>query len=288
MADLVEIASDDLTVRIDPFGAELHSLRDAAGRELMTNADPAYWSGRAPLLFPIVGALAGDEYRLDGERYAMPKHGFARRMPFELVDRGAHHAHLRLTDSDATRAAYPFEFALDMAFAIDGPTLAMTATLVNPGTRDLPASFGYHPAFAWPLPYGRPRAEHRIAFETAEAGVIKQLDDGLIAGDRPSPLDGTNLRLTDALFDHDALIWTPVESRSLIYGAAGGPQLEIGWDAPDLGIWSKPGAAFVCVEPWWGHADPAGFAGEIWDKPGIMRLAPGERRDFAMRVTLTP
>lgn len=288
MADRVDIASDQLSAAIDPFGAELQSLRDARGRELMTNADPAYWSGRAPLLFPIVGALAGGEYRLEGKRYAMPQHGFARRAAFELVDRGDHHARFRLTDSEATRALYPFEFALEMAFAIDGPTLAMTATLVNPGTRDLPASFGYHPAFAWPLPYGRPRAAHRMVFERAETVGIKAIAGGLIAGERPGPLEGAALYLSDALFANDALVWAPVESRSLIYGAPDGPQLEIGWDAPDLGIWTKPGAAFVCVEPWWGHADPAGFAGEIWDKPGIMRLAPGERRDFAMRVTLTP
>lgn len=288
MADRVEIASDTLSAAIDPFGAELHSLRDAAGRELMTSADPAYWSGRAPLLFPIIGALAGGEYRLDGGSYAMPQHGFARRLPFALVDRGAHHARFRLTDSDETRAAYPFEFALEMAFVIDGATLAMTATLVNPGTRDLPASFGYHPAFAWPLPYAQPRAEHRMVFERAETAPIKILDRGLIAGERPSPLDGDTLHLSDDLFAGDALVWSPVESRSLIYGAPDSPQLEIAWDAPDLGVWTKPGAAFVCVEPWWGHADPAGFSADIWAKPGIVRLAPGERRDFTMRVTLTP
>lgn len=94
------------------------------------------------------------------------------------------------------------------------------------------------------------------------------------------------LHLADALFADDALIWAPVASRSLRYGAEDGPALEIGFDAPMLGIWTKPGARFVCIEPWWGHADPAGFAGDIRDKPGIMLLAPGETRHFTMRVTL--
>jgi galactose mutarotase-like enzyme len=104
---------------------------------------------------------------------------------------------------------------------------------------------------------------------------------GLIAGERPSPIDGCTLRLRDDLFADDALIWTEVASRGLTYG-----QLRIEWDAPALGVWTKPGAAYVCVESWWGYADPAGFAGEIWDKPGIMRLAPGEVRTFEMSVTL--
>ena len=289
MAEQVVITSGTLTARIDPFGAELASLSDGEGRELMTGADPAYWTGRAPLLFPIVGALAGDRYRLGGDTHAMPKHGFARRSVFDAVEAGADRAVFRLTDSADTRAAYPFAFSLDMAFTLDGATLAMTATLTNTGDGDLPASFGYHPAFAWPLPYGQPRAAHRMVFDADESGDLLALDgEGLIAGTCPSPLDGRTLSLTDALFADDALIWAPVASRGLTYGAQDGAQLRIDWDAPMLGVWTKPGAAFVCVEPWWGHADPAGFDGEIWDKPGVMRLAPGAVRTFAMRVTLAP
>ncbi|URW75615.1 aldose 1-epimerase family protein [Sphingomonas donggukensis] len=287
MSALVTIASDSLSASINPLGAELTHLRDADGRELMTNADPAYWTGHAPLLFPIVGAVAGDRYRLDGRDYAMPKHGFARRSMFEMVEAGETSARFRLTDSDATRDVYPFAFALDVTFTIEGATLSIETLLANPGDRDLPASFGYHPAFAWPLPYGAPRADHRMVFDAPE-GPIAVLDaDGLIAGEKPSPLDGTVLLLTDTLFADDALIWTGVASRGLTYSADGAPGLRIDWDAPSLGVWTKPGAAFVCVEPWWGHADPTGFAGEIWDKPGVMRLAPGERREFAMSVGLT-
>lgn len=280
MIELVTIRSDALIAAINPFGAELTHLHDGAGRELMTNADPAFWTGRAPLLFPIVGALGGDRYRIDGAEYAMPKHGFARRSAFEVVEAGEATARFRLLDSAETRASYPFAFALEQAFALDGGTLTMTATLTNPGDRDLPASFGYHPAFAWPLP-GTTREAARMVFD-ADEGPVKVLNGaGLIAGERPSPLDGRTLELRDALFADDALIWMEVASRGLTYGP-----LRIEWVAPALGVWTKPGAAYVCVEPWWGYADPAGFAGEIWDKPGIMRLAPGEARAFEMRVTL--
>ncbi len=284
MSDLVVIASDGLSARIDPFGAELTWLRDPAGRDLMTDTDPAYWTGHAPILFPIVGAVAGDRYRVDGRDYAMAKHGFARRSLFDVVAVEPALAEFRLTASDATRESYPFDFALTIVFAVTDATLSIKTTLTNPGDRDLPASFGYHPAFAWPLPYGVPQDEHRMVFDADEPGALLGLSpDGLIACERASPLDGRTLQLTDDLFVDDALIWAPVASRGLTYGP-----LRIAWDAPMLGVWTKPGAAFVCVEPWWGHADPVGFDGEIWDKPGIMRLAPGERRTFGMSVTLTP
>jgi galactose mutarotase-like enzyme len=72
MTDLVTISAGGLTARIAPLGAELCSLTDADGREWMTDADPAFWTGHAPLLFPIVGALAEGTLR-DGEQaHALP------------------------------------------------------------------------------------------------------------------------------------------------------------------------------------------------------------------------
>src|SRR4051812_31657174 len=128
---MIEIASDQLSAVINSFGAELSHLRDARGLELMTDADPAFWTGRAPLLFPIVGRLSGDRYRLDGQEYALPQHGFARRKAFEVTAHGASRAVLRLTDNDATRAVYPFRFTLDAAYTLEGATLAIDVIVTN-------------------------------------------------------------------------------------------------------------------------------------------------------------
>lgn len=285
---MIEITNGTLTARIDPLGAELSSLTDAAGREFMTDADPAYWTGRAPLLFPIVGALNGGVYRLDGKDYALPQHGFARRREFALVERAAARARLRLEDDDETRRVYPFAFALDAAFTLDGATLAMEVAVTNRGSRDLPASFGFHPAFAWPLPDGGAKEDHRIVFAQEERTRLNRIEGGLIgAADRDTPVEGDTLWLRDDLFAQDALVWQTPQSRALRYGGRRGPQLDIAFpDMPTLAVWTKPGARFVCVEPWQGHADPVGFTGDIRDKPGMIRLAPGDRRSFAMTVTL--
>jgi galactose mutarotase-like enzyme len=161
--------------------------------------------------------------------------------------------------------------------------------VTNRGDADMPASFGFHPAFAWPLPYGEPRAAHRIRFEQDEPARLNGVsEDGLLLpAERDSPLDGRVLHLEDGLFERDALVWEDVQSRAVTYGAERGPALHIAFpDMPMLGIWTKPGARYVCVEPWQGHADPVGFGGEIWEKPGMLRIAPGESRAFEMQVTL--
>jgi galactose mutarotase-like enzyme len=288
---MIAIASAELSAEINPLGAELSHLRDADGRELMTDADPAFWSGRAPLLFPIVGALAGGRYRLGGEEYALPQHGFARRREFALIESAPDRALFRLTDDEETRAVYPFAFALDAEYRVAGATLSIVITVTNIGDGDMPASFGFHPAFAWPLPYGQPREDHAIVFAEEEPGALCRITPDALIGpaDRASPVEGHTLRLRDSLFAHDALVWDEIASQALSYGAATGPKLEIAFpDTPMLGIWTRPGARYVCVEPWHGIADPDGFAGEIWDKPGMLRFAPGESRAFVMRVTLAP
>ncbi|OYY64766.1 aldose 1-epimerase family protein [Sphingomonas sp. 28-62-11] len=285
--DMIEIGSPALSASINPFGAELSSLRDSQGRELMTDADPAYWTGRAPILFPIVGRLNDDVLWLDGTSYRMEKHGFARRSLFDAVDVTASSARFRMTDSVETRTQYPFAFLLEIGFAIEGATLTMTAKIGNDGDVPMPFSFGWHPAFAWPLPGGA-RDDHYIAFEQDEPGPLRGLNtDGLIAEDRASPVMGNRLPLADALFERDALIWNPINSQRLTYGSDSGPQLHIAFpDTPRLGIWTKPGARYVCIEPWHGIADPVGYQGEFRDKPGIMSIAPGAQHSAIMRVTV--
>lgn len=288
---MIAIGNAALSARIDPLGAELVSLRDAEGRELMTDADPAYWTGHAPLLFPIVGRLNGDVLRVDGRAYPMQQHGFARRRMFAVTDSGETHATFTLRDDAETRATYPFAFELRATYRLDGATLVTEVEVINPDTATaLPASFGFHPAFAWPLPYGETREEHRLLFDREEPGALAALDKGLIApGERESPLEGQTLWLRDDLFHDDALIWMAPASRSLRYGIVDGPQLDIGFEGTStLAIWTKPGARFICVEPWQGHADPAEFAGDIRDKPGMIAIPPGEMRRFAMRVTWMP
>ncbi|MEP9403032.1 aldose 1-epimerase family protein [Sphingomonas sp. VNH70] len=285
----VTLTNGVLTATIAELGAELLSLKDANGRELMTDADPAYWTGHAPILFPIVGRLHDDRYRVDGQTYQLPQHGFARRRKFAIVAQDAVSVRFELTADAETQAAYPFDFVLHVEHRLDGATLEIAVSVTNPGDRDLPASIGFHPAFAWPLPYGGAKTDHRMLFSDAEVGTIAAIAaNGTIAAARvPDPIEDKVLHLRDDLFAKDALVFDPVRSHSVRYGVEGLPGLRVDFPGmPKLGIWTKPGAHFVCIEPWDGIADPEGFDGDIFDKPGIRRVAPGATHRVAMAVTL--
>ena len=290
MTELVTISSAALSAAINPLGAELTHLRDADGRELMTDADPAFWTGHAPILFPVVGMPSGETIRIDGRSYPMKKHGFARHALFTLTEHEHDRAVFTLTADADTRRSYPFDFTLSLTYRITGTTLLIEAAIRNhDADRPMSASFGFHPAFAWPLPYGQDRAAHRILFDADEPDALRTIaDDGTIAEARkPSPLQGRELLLRDDLFAHDALVWDHVRSDSVTFGAPSGPQLRIAFpDTPMLGIWTKPGAAYVCVEPWHGIADPHGYTGEYRDKPGVFEVPAGGETRIAMSVTL--
>jgi galactose mutarotase-like enzyme len=285
----VELRSEGLSAQIDPMGAQLSVLRDQTGRDLLWDGDPSVWAGRAPLLFPVVGALAGGHYRLGTETYPLSRHGFARGSKFEVTEATDHRATFLLRANEQTRRVYPFSFELSVSFELATAVLSVTTRVANVGGQNLLASVGYHPAFRWPLPYGHDRSEHFLEFERAEAPFVRRLDaKGLLTAERhATPLAGRRCSLTDSLFTNDALIFDEVRSRSVSYGAAAGPRIEVNlFDAPYLGIWSKPGASFICIEPWHGIADPSGYAGDFRDKPGVFEVTGGAERSVRMSIVV--
>jgi len=285
----LSLSSGDLTAEVDPLGAQLSTLRDRAGHDLLWGGDPSVWAGRAPLLFPIVGALAGGRYRLGSATYTLPRHGFARVKRFDVVDASPDAATLRLKADEATLAVYPFRFELDVHFALDGATLSVTTSVRNRGDDDMPASIGYHPGFRWPLPFGRPRSSHFIEFAMDEPDPARRLNAaGLLTPERhPTPISHRYLKLEDALFQDDVIIFDQIRSRHVTYGAEDGPRIRLSFpDAQYLGIWTKPRAPFICMEPWHGIADPEGFTGDFRTKLGVFTVAPGTAMSTQMTMTL--
>ena len=288
--DWIGLQSTQLSAAINPFGAQLSVLRDSKGNDLLWDGDPAVWAGRAPILFPIIGELAGGAFRVGSGTYKLPRHGFARNKPFQVVSATAAEATFRLSADESTLQVYPFQFQLDVSFALQGPTLAIKSSVRNLGRSPLTASVGYHPGFRWPLPYGESRAAHFIEFERDEGPTIRRLDGhGLLAPEKdPTPLRGRRLVLDDSLFEDDVVIFEGLHSRSVTYGADAGPRLRVDFpDATYLGIWTKPSAApFICIEPWHGIADATGFTGDFKDKLGAFSVAPGAVQELNMHITL--
>jgi galactose mutarotase-like enzyme len=285
----IRLDSGSLAAEIDPLGAQLSLLREAAGHDLLWNGDPAFWSGRAPLLFPIVGALAGGAYRLGSNSYPLSRHGFARGKLFTLREATSSTAAFRLGADAATLQIYPFRFELDVSYELKSSTLSVTTSVRNAGDTDMPASFGYHPGFRWPLPFGKARSSHFIQFDAAEPAPFRRLDAaGLVAPEQhPTPITNRRWILTDDIFKDDVVFFDRIRSRSVSYGAEDGPRIQVSFpDTPYFGVWTKPGAPFICIEPWHGYADPRGFTGDFKDKPGVFSVPPGADKTMKMEIAL--
>ncbi|MEJ0100017.1 MAG: aldose 1-epimerase family protein [Pseudomonadota bacterium] len=289
--DWIPLRSDALGAEIDPQGAQLSVLRDLHQRDLLWNGDAAVWKGRAPVLFPVVGALNGGRYRWQGASHALGRHGFARDRRFNIARHDAHEALLRLTDDAESRKVYPFAYELDVLFRVEGTRLTTVASVRNTGNGPLPASLGFHPAFRWPLSTAAARDAYFLEFEKDEPAPIRRLDaQGLLTNEQhATPVRGRRLQLDDALFIDDVIVFDELKSRRVTYGAANGPRIEVSFpDATYLGLWTKPGAGFICIEPWRGVADPQGFNGEFSQKPGVFVVPPGASEALTMHFDCLP
>ena len=75
------LKNDKACVVIDEHASEIHSFKLLeTGFEYMWQGDPAYWSGRNPTLFPLVGTTWDNKLRIGGKEYTLKQqHGFVRR-----------------------------------------------------------------------------------------------------------------------------------------------------------------------------------------------------------------
>jgi galactose mutarotase-like enzyme len=281
------LRGDGITAVIVPDGAELISLQNQQGMELLWQAEPI-WPRHSPILFPIVGRLKNDALKHRGKAYPMTQHGFARDRRFEWTERGPASCTLVLVDDAQTRARYPFAFRLAVTYAVEEAYLDVTFAVTNSGDEMLPASIGAHPAFNWPLLPGLDKEAYRLTFSSEERAPIRRLKDGLLRPQpEPTPIQGKTLALAEQLFEDDAIILDHPASISVRYAADSGPSIEVSWQGfRELGVWSKTGAPFLCIEPWHGFASPSDFDGEFAGKPGLMQIAPAATRVLKYRISV--
>lgn len=268
-------------------GAELCSLFSATrNREYIWQAG-AEWPKHAPVLFPIVGQLMDNRYRYENKWYEMGRHGYARDSLFTVKEQSDHSVVLELKDSESTREKYPFRFSLQLEFKLDQTGLHASAKVENAGTRQMPFSYGAHPAFWLPGATQKKWAGYSVNFDRNVTLMRIPLSNGLLSG-RPEVLlaDAQSIPLHSDSFTNDAWVipGPPFSGIRISEDGIQGPwQLKIS-DCSHFGIWTRPGADFLCLEPWWGVADRDTSDGEISKKEGIILLEPGQSRQFSYAV----
>jgi galactose mutarotase-like enzyme len=285
------MSNGQLTVEIAALGAELQSLTTSDGRSWLWNGDPAFWTGRSPVLFPMVGKAPDNQIRVDDTPYDMTQHGFARRSEFTLVSASDTSCRFELLSTPDTRAVYPFDFRLAVEYALDDNRLTVSAEVQNRSAGIMPYGFGFHPAFLWPLP-GAEGKPHRVRLDNGAEPELARLEYGLLGDDRlPSPFRGGELTLDHSMFDADAMIFPEGAGEGLTYAAEDGPELKFSFEnLPNLALWSKPGVdpapPFLCIEPWHGTAAAVGSSGELSERPYGTLLPTGQMARYAWSVEL--
>lgn len=277
---------------VDTMGGELVSFRDAAGTEYIWSGDPAYWSGRNPVLFPIVGNLKNGRVRIGGREYEMARHGFARRSEFTIAEQGENFAVFELRESPDTLARYPFPFLLRVRHQLLEGGFSTTFEVVNTGDAPLPYCVGAHTAFNCPLHEGERFEDYRLVFDQVEdSDSLALTADGLLAPGKRVPI----LRQTDTIplshepFDKlDTLIFDGLRSKGvkLMHKDTGRGVHMAFEDFPMIAFWtmSNANAPYICLEPWHGCAAWDDEDGEFTHKPHCITLRPGEGRALAYTV----
>ncbi len=287
----MELKKGRLTARADSHGAELISLRDRDGTEYLWQGDPAFWKGRNPLLFPIVGTLRG-EVRIGGKSFRMGRHGFARDRDFTETARGEDFVVYTLREDEQSLAVYPFPFSLSVRHTLLEDGFSTALTVKNTGASPLPFCIGAHTAFRCPLLPGERFEDYRLVFARRESlQALPLTAAGTIDGAAPRfRLDGDVIPLSHELFDReDTLIFDGPRSKSVSLLREGGKGVRVDFGGfPMIGFWTPPdkNAPFICIEPWHGCAAYQNESGDFEDKPHCILLPPGASRELSYAVTI--
>lgn len=285
------IENDFLKVAIDNKGAQLTSVYNKSeGRELMWQADPNVWPWHAPNLFPIVGGLINDELLVDGKAYPMKRHGFARQSEFILLSSDDQQAVFSLPNSEKTHEVYPYNFDFEVMYMLIDNALRITYKVINRDKKTVYFSVGGHPAFNAPFHPNEQYEDYYLEFEVEEKLERHLLDAaGMFTGKtEPVKFDGRKLWLKKDMFNEDAFVFKNLRSREVSLRSKNHDQ-SLTVEFPHfnyLGIWAKPGAPFVCIEPWLGCTDTEGQHKDISQKENIQKLAVGHVFEAAYFISI--
>lgn len=270
---IITISNSTISASIDSLGAELIRL-EKDNQNYIWTVDETYWNKTSPILFPIVGRLKNDVYSFNGKAYEMPRHGFARNFEFKILNQTENSVVFVLESNFETLKNYPFEFELQLEYVIEENSLKMKYSVENKSEVTMPFSIGAHPAFAIENSF----SDYSLKFNQTEEFTSYELDNEQFSNSfRKINSENGQINLNYSLFEKDALVFKHLQSNKLTLLKKNEPVLSVQFEGfPYLGIWTKPNAPFLCIEPWCGLADNVNHNGNIFEKEGINLLQPNE------------
>jgi len=271
----ISIKNDFLTVTFSSKGAEMKSVLDnKTGENYLWSGDSAWWSGTSPVLFPICGGLIDDTYNYNGKEYRLIKHGFARHSEFSVVENLGDSITFSLCSSEETKAVYPFDFEFLITYTLINSSIKVIYTVKNLTDGDMYFSVGSHEAYACDGGI----EDYTVEFEKVQDLEYHEVIGNFLAKERTLLAKNTNsFGLKNEYFAVDALPFTNLISRkvSLLHNCSS-RKITVEFDGFDYFlIWTKPGAPFVCFEPWAGIPDFLNDKRDFTEKIGINKIEKG-------------
>lgn len=281
---MIRIANDFLEAKINQFGAELTALSVIGGDNVLWEKNTIHWNRVAPNLFPIVGRLLNDSYHVNGTAYTMHQHGFARDHSFDILEQSSDSVKLILRANDSTFEKYPFSFDFIVEYTLCDLEIQVRYTTNNTGLERMPYSVGGHPGFA----LNSSLDEYRLVFPNSFQTERCLLEGSYFSGEIDALEINEKLDLHDELFNRDALVLkNPPFNSVILEHQTRGKILQVSsnnWEA--IGFWTKKGAPFLCIEPWWGWADEVNALGILTEKAGIHLLDAGATETVSFSILL--
>jgi galactose mutarotase-like enzyme len=286
------IENDILRAEIDSFGAELKSVRRKSDdREYMWYADKQFWGRTSPVLFPFVGSLKNKEFVYEGKHYPMGQHGFARDMEHTMTARSETAIWFVLHSTDETLAKYPFDFVLQIGYALEGDTLKVMWKVENPSARTMYFSIGAHPAFLCPIHGEYDKVGYKLYFggldEVHHHGNTQDTGLAVMSEDLVLPLKNHRIEITKDFFDRCTYMIEGNQTGEVgIEDPEGNRFITMNFDTPLFALWSPEGkhAPFLCIEPWFGRCDATDFDGTLADRDYTNVLKSGEVFDASYSI----
>ncbi len=287
---ITTLENNYIRIKIRKKGGELVSLvRKKDNHELLWQADSSIWNGHAPLLFPIIGELKDGYYTYNDEKYTMPRHGIVRKSEAWEITKKEDCIEAAFISSKETKEFYPFDFRLSVNYILDKNSLRVVYKIMNDSIDEMPFCIGGHPGFNCDHKGNTDINQYYLKFSEEETANIHLLTaNGLLKKKEENFLFQTErLNLSSTIFNRDALVFKSLKSKQISLYSPEEKILDFHFkDFPYLGIWAKPNAPYVCIEPWIGHADMEDSNHKIVDKEGVQILAPQQKFECSYSICI--
>lgn len=284
----------NLEIITTPSGAELTSIKYHGeeflhqGEKVLDSNGKVYWKRRAPILFPIVGSLKNNTTIINGEKFEMLQHGFARDMKFDILKISEREHIYVLKYNQETLKMYPFKFELYVSYLIDNNKLIVKYKVKNLDDKTMFFGIGGHPAFAINLKENK----YRLEFDEKEENAkFYQLDNGLISYknnyiNKSIMSNEKSISIGKDTFTHDAIIMGNLKSKKIRLIENNNTRLVLDFTGfKYLGIWSKKNAPFICIEPWYTTADYTDSNSIFEEKKDNIKLEENEEFECSYSIT---